>query len=257
MARVRAALLAAGRSVRMGTGAPKALAPLVDDRPIIHYTLAGLRNAGIDDLLVVTGFDPGSVESYVTEHWDGSPPLFVRNARWASWGNFHSARMALEQSPQSDVMLVNCDVVIHPSVLSDVASAPGDLVLAVQVRDRLDDEDMRVTLRGNRVLAIGKELPMDSSHGEFSGVSLLREEASRRYLAISTDLEWEARTSLYYEDVFALMLDGLDVRAVPVGEGEYAEVDYPQDLEGAGEVVRRHADAWERPAAQEPAGTGP
>ena len=106
---------------------------------------------------------------------------------------------------------------------------------------------MRVELSRDRVVAIGKHLRMPLSHGEYAGVSLLRPDAARVYNEISTGLEWSAQTTLYYEDVYALMIERkVDTRAAAVQPGEYAEVDTPEGLAGAAGVIDRHVDACPR-----------
>ncbi len=245
MAEVRAAILAAGRGVRMGGSEAKTLLPVGRHEPLLFYILAGLRAAGIDNVLVVTGFKPDAVTSYVVEHAQGLEVAFVRNARFATWGNFHTVRIALEQSPHNDVLVVNSDVVVHPDVYARVAATPGDLVLAVEARAKLDDEDMRVHLQDGRVMGIGKDLDMDVSHGEYDGVSLVRPAAAARYCELATDAEWKGHTSIYYEDVYGMLLDRVDGRAAMVGAGEYAEIDRPEDVPGAAAVIARHGGAWD------------
>jgi choline kinase len=245
MAKLRAAVLAAGRGTRMGGATPKTLLPVDGKEPLLHYILAGLARAGVDDVLFVTGHRSDEIEKYVGSHPAASTVSFVRNARYASWGNFHTVRVALDQSPGMDVMVVNSDVVVHPDVYARVAAAPGDLVLAVQRSRRLDQEDMRVRLSGDRVLAIGKDLLMPLSQGEYAGVSLLRPDAARVYTEVSTELEWRAHTNLYYEDVYGLMIERrVDAHAAPVEPGEYAEVDTPHDLAAAVAVIDRHEPSW-------------
>jgi choline kinase len=180
----------------------------------------------------------------VIEEWGPDNVTFVFNGRYASWGNFHSVRMAVDQSPGTDLLIVNSDVVVPPDVYRRVVAVQGDLVLAVQRREGLEPEDMRVELRQHQVVAIGKHLKMVKSHGEYAGVSLLRPRAARLYAEICTDLEWRALTTLYYEDIYANMLDRIDARAAFVLPGEYAEIDEPKDVPAAGAVVRSHADRW-------------
>jgi choline kinase len=227
----------------MGGGTPKTLLPLEDKEPLLRYILEGLRSSGITNILIVTGHRPDEIQAYVAEHGSGLEVAYVRNARFASWGNFHSVRMALEQSPANDLVVVNSDVVVTPEVYRRVAETPGDLVLAVEKRLVLDAEDMKVRLAGDRVLAIGKGLKRAFGHGEYAGVSLLRPRATRRYLDISTELEWANRIDPYYEDVYGEMMGGLDVRAALVSAGEYAEVDTPADVAAAVAVVERYHQA--------------
>ena len=245
MAKLRAVLLAAGLGVRMGGGMPKTLLPVEDNEPLLYYLLQGIKAAGVDDLLVVTGHRPDDITEFVDKHAEGLEVTYLRNARYASWGNFHSLRVAIDQSPGMDVLVLNSDIVINPEVLQRVARTEGDLVLAIERRQwGLDEEDMRVQLDGTRVLDIGKDLKMARSHGEFCGVSLLRPPASAEYLDVATDLEWTSQTSLYYEDVYKRMIPRVEARGALLQELEYAEVDTPEDVRAAGEVISRHRDAW-------------
>ena len=245
MAGVRAVVLAAGRGVRMGGGlVPKTLLPMGDEDPLLAYILRGLHSAGVSDLMIVTGHGRTHIEDYVNENWGGDKPAFVFNARYASWGNFHSVRVALDQSPGHEVLVVNSDVVVTPEVYSRVIAGDGDLVLAVQKKTRLDDEDMRVQLDRRVVKAIGKQIPMGLSHGEFAGVSLLRPDAARAYLHVATNNEWRSVTDVYYEDVYAAMIPSVRVTAATVGESEYAEVDEPSNVPDAIEVIATHQGAW-------------
>jgi choline kinase len=157
-------------------------------------------------------------------------------------------RLAIDQSPGRDLLVVNSDIVIHPDVIRRVAETEGDLVLAVDRRDRLDQEDMRVEIRGGRVVAIGKDLKPARSHGEYIGVSLMRHDAARLYAGLSTQLQWTATTTLFYEDVYNMMLERIDARLVVAQPGEYAEVDEPGDLEAATNVIERFRSAWDAPA---------
>ena len=227
----------------MGGGIPKTLLPLDGHEPLLTYILEGLRTAGITDVLIVTGHRPNEIQAFVEEHGEGLEVAYVRNARFASWGNFHSVRVALDQSPAFDLLVVNSDVVVTPDVYKRVSQASGDLVLAVQRKRVLDSEDMRVRLEDDRVLAIGKDLKRAYGHGEYAGVSLIRREAAERYSEFANRMEWDQDVQGYYEDVYARMMDLVDVRASLVAEGEYAEVDTPEDVAAAVAVVERHHQA--------------
>ena len=97
---------------------------------------------------------------------------------------------------------------------------------------------MRVRLQGDTVKGIGKHLSRAHGHGEFCGVSLLRNEAKLVYADIASRVEWQGRTNIYYEDIYAEMFDRVVSKAAPVQPGEYAEVDEPADLQAAAAVIR-------------------
>ena len=241
-------VLAAGRGVRMGGAEHKSLIPIDGKDPLMYYILGGLKRAGVEKILIVTGWRHGDLESFVGERWKGEA-TFARNPRYGSWGNFHSLRIAIDQTPADNLLVVNCDVIVHPDVYKRTLEMEGDLVLAVERRLRLDEEDMRVHLQGNSIRGIGKDLSRAHSHGEFCGVSFLRDDAKKAFADISSNVEWQGRTSIYYEDVYGEMLDRIDAFASTVETGEYAEVDEPADLAAASDVITRHDSVWEQPAA--------
>lgn len=221
----------------MGGERPKTLLPVGDHPPLLEHILSGLKTAGVDDVLIVTGFKSAEIEAYVAEHFSDLKVTYTFNARYASWGNFHSVRVALDQSPGMDVLIANSDVIVAPDVYRRVADAAGDLVLAVQERPNLDDEDMAVRIKNKRVVSIGKHLKKTLAQGEYAGVSLVRHEAAKLYGDIANSWEWKGDTGGYYEDVYAAMLEDIEARSVKINEDEYAEVDKPEDLPAAIAVI--------------------
>jgi choline kinase len=245
MSQAIAVILAAGRGVRMGGRTPKTLIPMGEHEPLLHYILRGLAAAEIAEVTIVTGFKPEEIETYVATHDDHFDVGFVFNQRWADAGNYHSLRVGLEANAGRDVVVVNCDVVVHPNVYRRVASAPGDLALALQRRDDLDEEDMRVGLADGRIDAISKSLSLERSVGEYAGVSLVAPTAALRYVAHCDELEALGNTSGYYEDVYDFILDSVAATPAEVGPGEYAEVDEPGDVDDALAVIDAWPGLWE------------
>ena len=238
-------MLAAGRGIRMGGDTPKTLIPIFEGRSLFDYILSGFKREGIDDVLVVTGHRPNEVQESATRLWGEGELQFVRNARFASWGNFHSLRVAIDQSPGMDLLVVNSDVIVTPDVYRKAVATAGDLILGVEKKFTTDEEDMRVHLDGTRVRAISKHLKKSFSHGEFIGVSLLRTNAAAHYLEIAGEAEWRSDTGIYYEDVYDRMVGRCDVRATLFEPGRYAEVDTPQDVAVAASVIAANPGTWE------------
>lgn len=239
-----AVVLAAGRGVRMGGAMPKTLIPMGSREPLLHYILRGLGVAGIGEVAIVTGFRPEEIEAYVGQRDDPVDVSYDFNERWAEAGNYHSLRVGLEAHQDRDVLVVNCDVVVHPEVYHRVASNEADLVLALQRREGLDVEDMRVAVSDERIESVSKSLPLDRSAGEYAGVSLVTPAAAASYIQGCDVLESAGQTSGYYEDVYDRMLSEIAAAPAEVGPGEYAEVDEPGDVVDAVAVIDAHAGVW-------------
>ncbi|MEZ4334072.1 MAG: nucleotidyltransferase family protein [Myxococcota bacterium] len=77
-ARVVGLVLAAGRSARMG-GAHNKLVEAIGGRPLVAWPVDALEGAGVDAVVVVTGFEAERVEAALA----GRACRFARHADWA------------------------------------------------------------------------------------------------------------------------------------------------------------------------------
>ncbi|HET7403460.1 MAG TPA: nucleotidyltransferase family protein [Usitatibacter sp.] len=104
--RIGAVLLAAGEGRRMG-GVPKALIRL-QGVPLINRHLVALSGAGVDEVVVVTGFARAAVEEAVrpfsirlahNERWQDGQPGSVRAGLAALEGPFDAIMVVLADQP--------------------------------------------------------------------------------------------------------------------------------------------------------------
>ena len=97
---IAAVVLAAGESRRMGT--PKQLLPL-GPRRVIEWVLAALVKAGLDEIIVVTGYRRGEVEAALTPH----PVRCIYNPDYAAGEMLSSIQAGLRAlGPQAEAALV-------------------------------------------------------------------------------------------------------------------------------------------------------
>lgn len=112
-------VLAAGDSVRMGS--PKALLPSPDGRPFVTRIVQTLREAGIVDLVVVTGRDHDALVEVLSR--GPSPPLIARNPE-PSRGQLSS-------------LLVGMDAVVHPDTEAILVTLVDVPMIAVSTVTRV------------------------------------------------------------------------------------------------------------------------
>lgn len=104
--RVAGIVLAAGRSSRMGPERNKLVEPIAG-RPLVAWPVDALLEAGVDPVLVVTGFEAERVQSAL----GGSSCRFVRHERWSEGMGSSLARgmrelLALALWPPLEAVLV-------------------------------------------------------------------------------------------------------------------------------------------------------
>src|SRR6185436_13522950 len=157
---MRGVILAAGRGARLNGGngdMPKCLVT-VGGETLLARNVRLLRDAGIDDVVVVVGCAAETVRRSLSE------VTFVENPQFAHTNSLYS--LWLTRPLLTDGFIVmNCDVLVHPQLLGDLLSARHPDALLVAYRDddgAYGDEEMKVRIRCGRVVDISKSMdPQD------------------------------------------------------------------------------------------------
>jgi Predicted sugar nucleotidyltransferases len=184
---------------------PKTLLPVDGERPILDVTIANLRQVGIEDVVVVTGFAADAVREQVPEleRRHGVRVELVYNEKAEIWNNAYSLWCAREAFAEG-VLLVNGDLV-HPAAVEErmLAARGPEVLLALDREKTLGEEEMKVLLSSDgRLERIDKQLDPPSAHGEYIGVTVIEPVAAAR-MAEALEATWRRDPSLYYEDGFA------------------------------------------------------
>jgi len=141
---------------------PKPLTPVLG-RPLISYTLNTLADARITKINVVVGYESDRLTAAVAELAPPNVTLsFILNPEWQKQNGI--SLLAAAKSVAGNFLLTMSDHLFDNVIVDLLAGAmmPGVLNLAVDRKiDSIFDLDdaMKVQTQGDRVVAIGKELP--------------------------------------------------------------------------------------------------
>ena len=239
-------VLAAGAGRRLESltqDLPKTLLPVDGERTILDIALGNLRRAGLETVVVVTGYAAERLnerQAALEERHDVRLEL-VFNPKAEEWNNAYSLWCAREHFAEG-VLLCNGDTVHPPEVEERLLAGRGhaELVLALDDAKTLGEEEMKVLLNGDGLLrGINKAHDPAAAAGEYIGLTLI-EPAAADGLAEALEATWRRDPGLYYEDGFQEYADrGGRVGVAPVGGLEWVEVDDQADLDRAREVAWR------------------
>jgi choline kinase len=233
----------AGRRLRPYTDQlPKALVPVDGDTTILDIALRNLAAVGLTDVTVVVGYAAGTVEALRPdlEARHGVRLTLVHNDRAEEWNNAYSLWLA-RTAFADGALLVNGDTVHPVSVEKTLLAGRGpEILLAVDDIKKLADEEMKTIFDdGGRLTRITKLMDPADAHGEYIGATLIEPHAAGA-LAEALEATWRRDPGLYYEDGFQEYADrGGEVRAAPIGDVEWVEVDNHDDLARAREIAWR------------------
>jgi choline kinase len=161
---VQGLIVAAGQGTRLRGIAPSKPLARVRGRPLIEHVISSARAGGIDEFVVVTGYEGAGVEAFLRRlsMRTGIPVRTVFNADW-TLANGHSVLAAAPFLNETFVLMMS-DHLFDAGLLADLLATPlprGGAVLAVDRRlDNplvdLDDVTRVATDASGAIETIGK-----------------------------------------------------------------------------------------------------
>ena len=215
----------------------------VGDVPLLFRLLDQLEAAGIERVVLATGYRADALESAAASHNHGLEIAAAPNPDYDTTNNAESLRIALSELGDRPFLLCDGDILLRePTWLEPMLAAPGESRLAVLEHDTIAAEEMKTVMAGDRVDSLSKDVDPDLADAESIGVQTIGEGCVprlRQRLDIMSDAE---RADAYYEDIFSeLIAQGQDFYARAIPEGTWTEIDTAEDLERA----RAMAASWE------------
>ncbi|MEU5553418.1 MULTISPECIES: sugar phosphate nucleotidyltransferase [unclassified Micromonospora] len=234
----------AGRRLRPYTDTlPKALVPVDGEITILDIALRNLAEVGLTDVVVVVGYAADTVRERQAdlERRHGVTLTLVHNDKAEEWNNAYSLWLARDWFARG-VLLVNGDTV-HPVSIEKTLLAergPG-VLLAVDTLKPLAEEEMKTTFdAAGQLTRITKLMDPADAYGEYIGATLIEPQVAGA-LADALEATWRRDPNLYYEDGYQEFAErGGEVRAAPIGDVSWVEVDNHDDLARAREIACRY-----------------
>lgn len=234
-------ILAAGKGTRLNGVElkPKCLFE-VGGRTLLQRQASALSEAGINEIVLVLGFEAERVQRHY-KSIRGPNVSFVSNTRFGETSSLYSLWLAKEHLTDGFVVL-NCDVLFHPELLTRLLKSPFADALLVDFVDKqnnqLGDEEMKVKVSDGRVTDINKHMNPAEADGENVGVVKFSREGAGRLIAemdrlISSgecDRDWAPRA--FRE--FALRHP---LHAIGTDDYPWIEIDFPEDYRRAQDEV--------------------
>jgi choline kinase len=231
---VKAVILAAGCATRLrprSDDTPKTLLP-VGGVPILRRTMTSLMRAGFDQFVIGTGYLEHMVRDSVASWFPGLDVAYVTNPDFRTTNNAVSLLLTREHVEPDGFILLDGDVVFDLDVIEELVERGPDC-LAVRSVGGIGLEEVKVTADvHDRVLAIGKHVPVRSAMGESVGIELFSAATSRKlFAALHQRVREQGLVHEYYEAAFQQILDeGTTLYGVDIGSMYASEIDTIEDL---------------------------
>ena len=234
--------------VLLAAGMAKRLRPLTDERPkclltvgsrtLLQRTVDAMLAAGIQELVVVTGYRGEMIRQFLTDHYPEIDIHFLHNADYEHNNNIYSLWMTRELVRGRDFLLMDSDILCDPKIVARVLQEPGT-ALALN-RHELGEEEIKVIVDDqNRILEISKTCSIQQAIGESVGIEKMTADYSEAlFRELDQMIEHEGLIDIFYERAFERLIpQGHTFSIVDTTNYFSYELDTPEDFAQATKLV--------------------
>ena len=234
--------------VILAAGMAKRLRPLTDERPkcllkvgertLLQRTVDAMLAAGINELVVVTGYRANMIRDFLTEMYPKLTIHFIDNLDYAHNNNIFSLWLTRPYTDGRDFLLMDSDILCDPAIIPTVINV-GDSALALN-RHELGEEEMKVVADAEgRITEISKTCRPEDAAGESVGVERMTADYSTAlFRELEQMIEREGLIDIFYERAFERLIpQGHTFRIVDTTDLFSIELDTPEDFENAQRLI--------------------
>lgn len=243
-----------GKAIILSAGQGRRLRPLTETRPkclvdlsgrsVLHWQLRNLRAAGLEEVVVVTGFAAATVDAEIAGL--SLPGMRVRtlfNPFYGLTDNLATCWLARGEMT-TPFLLLNGDTLFETAIAERLLAAPdAPITLTIDRKPTYDADDMKVLTDGAKLMAVGKTI--SAYDAESIGFSRYSAEGAQTFIA-AVEAAMQApeglkRWYLSVIDQIARERGGVHVASIE-GLG-WAEMDVPEDVARNRELTERWSAA--------------
>ena len=248
---MQAIILAAGMGRRLGEltkDNTKCMVPVNGVR-LIDRLLRQLSTLPLTRIIIVIGYKGQELKDYIhsTLHTPHSPlptphsPLpieFVENPIYDKTNNIYSLSMVKEQLQQDDTLLIESDLIFSDRLFPMILENPyPNLALVAKYESWMDGTMVRLDEDQYIVNFISKQAfdyaDVDSYYKTVNIYKFSREFLQQQYVPFLDAYTKAVGNNEYYENVLRIisLLNSHNMKALPIGNEKWYEIDDKQDLD--------------------------
>lgn len=234
-------ILSAGQGRRLlplTKNSPKCLLP-ISGKTIIEWQIDALLTVGIEEIIVVTGFQTSLVEELLQQRYpDHKQIRTLFNPFFEVADNLASCWVA-RSVMDCDFLLLNGDTIFDVSLLAQVLeSKSAPITLSIDYKKVYDADDMKVQLDNKGLVKhVNKTLPKNQIDAESIGLIYFRSNGPILFRdAVEEALRHPAELKSWYLTIIDALAGKHLVNVCEISGHRWCEIDYSSDLTKAKEL---------------------
>lgn len=210
----------------------------VGERTLLERTVDAQLAAGINELVVVTGYRGEMIRDFLTNHYPTLTIHFIHNADYEHNNNIFSLWMTRPYTDGKDFLLMDSDILLDPKLVKAIVEQEGT-ALALN-RHECGEEEIKIIVDSkSRVVELSKTCSIADAIGESVGVERIASDYSTAlFHELEQMIEREGLIDIFYERAFERLIpQGHHFRVVDTTDFFSIELDTVEDFERAKELI--------------------
>jgi len=238
---MQAIILAAGMGKRLGEYTKdntKCMLPVNGVR-LIDRVLTQLSSLHLNRVVIVVGYKGQNLINHIGSRYDDILQIeYINNPIYDKTNNIYSLALAKDKLQEDDTILVESDLIFSDNLFSMILNSPfPNVALVAKYESWMDGTMVRVDDNQNIVSFVPKQAfkysETESYYKTVNIYKLSKAFSTQKYVPFLEAYSKALGNNEYYEQVLRVitMIDHAEMKALPIGDEKWYEIDDLQDLD--------------------------
>lgn len=248
---MQAIILAAGMGKRLGEltkGNTKCMVK-VNGTPLIDRVMNQLSHQPLSKVVIVIGYKGQELKEYLGTEYNGMSIEYIENPIYYKTNNIFSLSLAKHKMQEDDTILLESDLIFEDSMLSMVIQDVNpNVALVAKYETWMDGTMVRIDEDNNIVNFVPKAAfryaDVDKYYKTVNIYKFSKEFSKTKYVPFLDAYSKAVGNNEYYENVLRIIsfLNSKDLKALPIANEKWYEIDDKQDLDIAEALFAEEED---------------
>ncbi len=253
---MQAIILAAGMGRRLGEMTKENTKCMVEVNGVklIDRLLGQLSLLKLNRVIIVVGYQGKKLMDYIGHRFDGRLNIeYVENPIYDKTNNIYSLSLVKEQMTEDDTLLIESDLIFSDRLFHMIVeNTYPNLALVAKYESWMDGTMVRIDAENNIVNFIPKQAfryeDVDVYYKTVNIYKFSREFSKHKYVPFLEAYCHALGNNEYYEQVLRVitLLDYTELKALPIGNEKWYEIDDIQDLDIAETIFAKDDEMLHR-----------
>jgi len=211
----------------------------VNGQKLIDRLLTQLSQQPLKRIIIVVGYKGRELREYIQQQYQGRLNIeFAENPVYDKTNNIYSLALVKDQLQEDDTLLIESDLIFSDRLIPMIVENPyPNLALVAKYETWMDGTMVKLDEDGNIVNFISKEAfnysEVDSYYKTVNLYKFDKAFLQEKYVPFLDAYTKAVGLNEYYENVLRIisMLSGHQLKALPIGQEKWYEIDDKQDLD--------------------------